>query len=557
MTVQTASLTMAEASTPVSGLTVVKGADKVDGIGLVFTAGDASDINIRQFAARIYVNTASTFLAASEDASPNGEVTTAYLYDGDTLLSSKTTSATAAAHDYGAVTFDGLDIDITAGSTKKLVIKYDVSDSLAATRYVAVGALASTVTAYDNEGNAVTVSSSDVNNYVLASEPDHYKILSTSGSLTMAQDSSTPDSAIVIAGTEDNVVSKVKFTATNENWTINKLRVIIDSDNDGVGDTTNESSISTINIAYGNTTKSGSLSGGYANFTDLGWVIEQDTEEILTISTNLSAINAAVNTTGRQIRLGVDEDDGFEAVGESSVTDTDLELGDVNAWGNVMYLRKSKPTVALATVGTTLTNGPTSMHSFTVAADAAGDIAVKKFSWDVLMSDYGSGNVLTATTWKLYKGNSVKTAISASFSDGSSTSTAATTGAAISVTASGTLVAEMATEEIIAAGTSQTFTLKATISNAVVNDSISTTLINDNNDLTAYVAGYVTNNDLELVQLHDGSTAASVDFLWSDKARGINHSSTYDQTTKKDWTDGYLIEIDVLPTNTVSLVFPS
>lgn len=552
MTIQAAALTMAEASTPVSGLTVVKGASKVDGIGIVFRAGDASDINIRQFATRIYVNSAATFLAAGEISS-SSVVTTAYLYDGETLLSSKTISATSATHDYGAVTFDGLDIDITAGSTKKLVIKYDVSDALSATRYVAVGVKETTVTAYDNEGDAVSVTDNDVNYYTDdTSVPDHYKILSTTGSLTMAQDSSTPDSAIVIAGTSDSVISKIKFTATNENWTINELRVIIDSDNDGVGDTTNESSIANVKIAFEDTTKTGALASGYADFTNLGWVIEKDTEEILTISADLSAIDPAINTTGRQIKLGIDEDSGFKAVGESSTTDTDLELGDVNAWGNVMYLRKSKPTVALASTGTTLNNGTVAMHSFTVAADAAGDIAVKKFSWDVQVSDYGTGGALTATTWKLYKGT---TAISTSFSDGTTTSSASTTGAAIPVTGTKVLVAEIATEEVIAAGTSQTFILKAAISNAVAHDSISTTLINDDNDITAYVAGYVTNSVLELVQLHNGTTAASVDFLWSDKARGINHSSTYDQTTKKDWTDGYLI--DVLPTDTVSLVFPS
>lgn len=554
-TVQTPALAMAEASTPVSGLSVVKGASKVDGIGIVFTAGDASAISIRQFSVRAYVNTANTFLDAGAVA-PTTYVTTVYLYDDvGTLLSSKTLSATTATgHDYGAATFSGLSISVPAGSTKKLVVKFDVNASLALAKYVAIGVGEATVTAYDSEGSAVDAAATNdgVNYYTSDSiVPTHYTYLKTGGSLTMVQDSATPDSDIVLAGTSDVVVSKIKFTATNENWTINKLRVKL-------GTYTNEGSISVVKIAYPGASATGYLSTtsgeSYVNFTGLGWVVEKDTEEVITISANLASIDPNLTTaTGREIKLGIDEDGSFEAVGESSTTTTDLALGDVDAWGNPMYLRRTKPTVALASDNdTVLNNGTETLHKFTVTADAKGDLAIKKFSWDVIVSDYGTGGVLTATTWQLYKGS---TAVSAAFSDGTTTTTFATTGAAVPVIASKTMVAEAETEIVVAAGTTETFSLKAAVTSAVVSDSISTTLINDNNDTSIFAAGYVTNTNLDLVQLHNGTSPAAVDFLWSDKARGVSHKYAYDQTTTKDWTDGYLIK--VLPTNTISLTFPS
>lgn len=529
MTVQASALTMSEASTPVSGLTVVKGAKKVDGIGLVFTAGDASAVNIRQFSARIYVNTASTFLKANEDTSPNGEVSTAYLYDGDTLLSSKTVSATSVSgHDYGAVTFDGLNVNVAAGATKKLTIKYDVGDSLAATRYVAVGVLASTITAYDSEGDTVTVTSSDVNYYTDdTSVPDNYTILSTSGSLTMAQDSSTPDSAIVLAGTNGVVVSKVKFTATNEDWTIDKLRVKLNT-------SANEGSISQVTIAYGNTTKSSALSSGYANFTGLNWTIAKDTNQVLTISADLATIDSNIATTGREIKLGVDWNSDFQAVGSSQTTKT--TIGSADVFGNAMYLRKSKPTVAAATADTSLVSKSDAIvHSFTVTADSSGPITVKKFKWDVNVGDINGGGELKVDTWKIYKSGST-TALSGLWSNGTTTST---TGVTPQLTnGSGYILVELDDEVEIAAGESKTFTLKARVQGVETNDTLGISL--DANGDTSNLTGGLINSDLEGVKLYDGTTQSSVEFLWSDEARGVYHTDSM-QSTYLDWSNGYLL----------------
>ena len=548
-TIQTPALTMAVASTPVSGLTAIKGASKVDGIGIVFTAGDASAISIRQFSVRVYVNTAATFAAGTEDNSPTGEATTVYLYDdaNGNLLASKTLSVTAAAHDYGAATFSGLNVSVPAGENKKLVVKFDVSSSLAAARYVAIGVAEDSVTAYDSASSSVTATDNDadtdgINFYTDADHvPTHYAYLDTGGTLTMAQDSSTPDSDVILAGATDVVMSKIKFTATKEDWTVNKLRVELAT-------TANESSISKVKISYPGGSDIGTLSGGYVKFTGLNWKIEKDTEEILTISVDLAAINQDIATTGRDLKIGLDcstAADDCEAVGTSSTVkgDANGELSDVD--GNSMYLRKSRPTVAMAALpSSSLIDGTKVINKFTVTADAAGAITMKKFSWNINVSD-NSGADLSLTSWKLYDtGN--PTALAGFWSNGTTTSTAGTVPLTKGASA---LIVELDDEIEIAAGATKTFELKATVAGSAQYDSVSSSLFNDIAD-TAVRTGGLADHATQGVQLED---SIPVDFLWSDKARGANHTDSY-QTTYDDWTNGYLIK--VLPTDTVSLVYP-
>lgn len=541
-TILASSLTAAVASTPATGLTAVVGSTNIEGVGVVLTAGDGSAMRITQLQTHVYISTVDeTFAYADESTDINGIVTAVKLYDGATLLSEKSLSDTSVlgGHDYGLATFDNLDINIAAGGIKKLVVKFDVLQGSSAC-WVAIDTLSANIITYDKDDNDVDATGA-VNAVSGAAEPNRYVIIAASGGLTMAQDAATPDSAIVIAGNSGVEVSKLKFTATNEDWTIDEFQVDLNTP-------ANEDVISAVYVTYPGGSASGQFTSGAAKFTNLDWLVEKDTEEVVSITVDFTALNPNLNQTGKEVKVGIGTSN-FKATGASGTTDTDVGT----AWGNEMYIRRSKPTVALASDNdTVLNNGTETLHKFTVTA-TGGDITLKKFTWDVVVSDYSTTGLL-ATSWKLYKGT---TAISTAFSNGITTSSASTTGGDIPLTNGNNhvLVAEPATEITIAAGATETFSLKATVTGAVVNDSISTTLINDNNDLTIFTRGYITDSVLELVQLHDGTSAASVDFLWSDRARGVNHTATYDTTAQKDWTDGFLI--DILPTNTVSLTFPS
>ncbi|MDA2936586.1 hypothetical protein MYX06_05205, partial [Patescibacteria group bacterium AH-259-L05] len=536
-TITAASVTPSLASTPVTALQYVIGASKIEGVGVVYTASDASAITLKQIGVRVYRNTAVLFAEGTEDASPQGEITSAYLYDGTTLLSTKTLSATAAtgAHDYGTATFDNLTVTVSKGSNKKLVVKFDV-DSSATAGYVAIGVPASAISAYDADGNDISSDVTvDINLVTAGTTPGRYAQVLAAGSLTVAADASSPDSDIVISGENDVVISKIKFTANDENWTVADLRVNLNT-------TANEGSIEAVKIAFPGGTATGFLAGGFVNFTGLAWTIEKDTEEILTISADLAVINPSIAETGREIQLGIDFDTGFEANGASQTQIT--TFGSADVFGNAQYLRKTQPTVTgLVLPSTTLINGTQVISTFSVAANAKGDVWLKKFSWDINVSD-----ITNVTSWALYQTGS-STAITGFWSDGTTTST---TGAVPLDNQAAVLEVELDTEEAVAAGTTKTFELKGVVTGASTADSISASLLNDDND-TVVATGGLIDHATEGVRL-DLSTDRAVDFLWSDKARGVDHTDSY-QNTFLDWTNGYLL--DTLPTPTKALTWPS
>ncbi len=553
-TMEASSLTAVVSSTPVTGLTVVKGATEVEGVGVNLTAGDASAISVKQLQVRVYVDdTSNSFLTANEDKTPKGEIIKVSLWDDATKLGEKSLTNTTAEPDYGLTTFDGLDVDITAGATKKLVVKFDVSSESEA-RWVAVAIPESGYSAYDSDDNAIATSGiGDVNSVSGSAEPDRYTIVTTAGSLTITQDSSTPVSDIVLAGTSDVVMSKIKFSAAREDWTVQELTV-------GLVTANNEGSITGISISYDSggitVTTTGQLSSGTARFTNMDWLILQNTEPLLTIKATFDDFDVDVATTGREFILGVDCDtaDNCKAVGSSQAIygDAGSELDDAD--GNPMYLRKTRPTVeGLALATSTLIPGTNVINKFNVTADSAGEVDLKKLSWNITISDSGS-DVLDFNGFKLYKDTS-GTAIPGVWAISSATTSTGTFGSTLTESSDGVLLFEPTAEISIPGGTTVLFTLKATATDVIKDTAgISVSLYNtndtdgSNDNLTGYLADHAT----ELVQLDNGSEY-TVDFLWTDRARGNYHDSGYEGNSYLDWTNGYLI--DILPTDTYSLYY--
>lgn len=542
------SLTSAAASNPTTP-SVVIGATNVDTLGATFTAGDGSDATIRQIGVRVFINKAATFLTANEnlDASdntvyPNAGVIKAALYDGSTLLGEKTlTNTTATAHDYGLATFSNLNVAVAKSGSKTLMVKLSYGASMADTIYVAAAVYGADVTAYDKDGNTITVST-NVNAVDGTNAPSRYVTVTTSGTLVMAQDGNTPDSGIVLAGTDNVITSKIKFTSTKENWTINKLRVKLNT-------TGNAGSVDTVYLSYPGGSATGTLnSSGYVNFTGLNWLVEKDTSEVLTISAKLKAIDPSATETGREIKLGVDYQNGFEAVGESMTTK--LDIGSADVFGNALYLRKTMPVVTVNSGTGNLTNGTLSFLQTTIAANSKGALTVSKLSFAVTTSDYSTAN-LYVTGWKLYDGSTELTHVV--WSDGTVTSSS---GAVIfgagGTGNSGTLVVALDAgyEKEIGAGSSKTFTLKGTVASAAVNDSVTVGLYGDN-DTTMYT-GDLKAHSTRLVDLLNATSNYAVDFCWSDEAKGSAHTDTRQSTYSADyadWSSGYLLSI---PTDTRS-----
>jgi len=206
------------------------------------------------------------------------------------------------------------------------------------------------------------------------------------------------------------------------------------------------------------------------------------------------------------------------------------DMGDL---GTNYVLYKTKPTVTRvgAANETILANGTQDLYRFSVAADNGGDVSLKGIVFNVQ-----SGNAaLVLDDFKLYKGNNDytdyvtigDTYVPANSFEGDGDFVPDTTAVEV------TLV--FTDEEIIAAGTSQNFTLKATVAGVAATYSITTYI---QQDATPVGAGLVaTDVGLGTTYALAIATDAKNDFVWSDRSYGdANHS-----LLTPDWINGYLV----------------
>ena len=140
----------------------------------------------------------------------------------------------------------------------------------------------------------------------------------------------------------------------------------------------------------------------------MNWVVEKDTSEVLTISADLNTFNLGA-TTGDEIKLGIDYNDGFEAVGDSATVKTAIDSASDDIWGNPMYIRKTVPTVSLASdsASGSFVPGWTEVGTFTFTADSAEDVELSsvKFTLETNGSTWRAD--LGTADFKLYDINNL------------------------------------------------------------------------------------------------------------------------------------------------------
>jgi hypothetical protein len=541
-TVRAAGVTTILSSTPVSGQ-VVKGAGNVEAIGIILSATDASAITVRQMQVKVFVNTSSTvasFPAAAESTTPRDSITQIKLYDGTTLLSAKTLSNVTSAHDYGLATFDGLNIVVDKGSTKKLVVKADVSSSITAAQKFAVEIPSAGITAYDADSNLLTVST-EVNTVTAGTIPSVYTTVLTGGSLTIVRDAASPVSGIVLAGTTGNTVSKFKFTAANEAFVVNKLQVDLST-------TASEGSITKVTASWPGGNKEGYLSQSAGTssvtFMSLGWAIAKDTSAVLDIKVDTKAVDQNQTETGRVIRADLDYYYNFEAVGESQTVKTAIDSASANVQGYAMYLRKAKPTITTTAYSAALMNQEVGLYQFSVKAEQE-PITLKQLGFDLTVYQ-GTTGTTTIGSLSFWKGSSQYTASDVNiqaFAVAPASMATTTTGVTTAVSNSVLILVGFKNDKEveIAAGETVTFTLKGVVSGIdQTGDSISIRLASEvagSSDVTGYVL-----RDGSSIPLSVGTgtnLGVYYNFIWSDKAKGVGHTSTEGATSGSlDWANG-------------------
>jgi len=352
--------------------------------------------------------------------------------------------------------------------------------------------------ALSGEGNGLVTS-----NTVTASSVALQDITIDTGSLTAVVDASKPDADIVLAGTTKVLMNAVKFTAQYEDFNVQEMTFISDG--------TVTSSVGAITLEYptqsGTGTAIGYMAGGSVTFTGLTLYVARDNTAVLkiyidvptlssgTISGGTGSINWDVSATYKHIGLGS---------GLTSTTGTNVSATDID--GNDMVVRKTRPTVSLVTLPNTVLGGGTQVASkFTVAADAKGSVELSTITWTVTTST----NATFSSPQLFISGN--PTALSASSTE---------------FTASG-LKISLTTPEQIAAASSKTYELKATIGGTLVTgDNVQTKLVADAATQTGTINALI------------GSRL----FIWSDMS-AVPHS-----TASADWASGLYVK--TLPSDT-------
>lgn len=457
--------------------TVVAGTNNVRLGSFVLSAGSSEGVN---------VNTITVALSAAEAAS----TTNLWLRDTSTgaqIGTVKNTPSTSNAY--------SVSVNVPASGTKTIdVVGNIISGSDA-------GPWTAQITA--NGTGSVTGSSATASSVTLQT------ITVGSGQLTVARSGSNPSNANVIAGGAQVKNGVFKFTAVSTSYTIQEVKIKVPN-----GAAT---SVTNVTIKYQDSTGStrtsqqalsvGTEAYATATFTGLTMYVPKDDTADLEVWVGVPTVSSGA-TTGTGISVVLDYNEGFKAQPAGGSVSTSVGSADLTSNGDsgkgTMYVKKSVPVIAqLANSGSPATTKP--IYKFTVTADSAGDIEIRKMNFNIATAGMTVSNVYL-------KNETTGTNVDESLApNGSGDVTVWSGGAQLSNTV-----------ETVGAGQTVTYGLYGTVAGWNSGDSLSVSLKEDTSATTSASS----------VTVHSNAG----NFIWSDRAV-LPHTST-----TPDWTNGYLVE---------------
>lgn len=284
------------------------------------------------------------------------------------LATNAALGVSAAANDNGVFVFTD-DFVVQRNSKLSVYLLADVSVAApnGATFFASLRNAAA-VNAMGNSSNVAIVARGNfpINGNVMT-------VVAGGGALTGAQEGS-PDSSIGVAGSSGVVMSRYKFSAVNEAFTITKLDVVGTTsartafvDHSGFRSFTGGNNVSRVGVTYpkrDGTTETiyAAMAGGKAQFSNLNFYVPKDGNATVTVLADLNSIDLGA-TSGVAVRLGLNENVGasnsFEARGEASAEIKDSNsvnalAGSANV--NPVVIRKTMPTVAKDATASTKLN---------------------------------------------------------------------------------------------------------------------------------------------------------------------------------------------------------
>jgi hypothetical protein len=640
MTVTANSLAVARASTPTSQ-TYVKGETAVPALGIALTSGDAGDITVKKLTVRVYGDKVGAPFAALVggagdalgDTAANKLVSSVTLYDGNdvvagpvnlTLVDVGGAAGYTAGTDYYKALFDNLNIAVAKGSTKNLVAKVKMLNTMTVTTYIAVDMNPiNDIVAEDSDANTITATGglpstvglfNCINDTTGGVNLRAIQTVVIAGTLS-ADSQGNPDKAIKLAGSTQQLAAKYKFSAQREAFTVNKL-TIIDEGAAGAGvfatpapgTAVNQITVKYPDINGVTQTKTGTLTGGVATLSDLGFYVNTGTTggtiEIYADVSNRGQAGGD-KVSGQGYRLGVasttypNTTSTFEAVGVASSTtinDTGAPATDIVTWSNEtsvnpFVVRTTVPTFTkVSGLSTTLSSGSDRrLYGFTVAADSAGAVSFGRFVFKI---DESIAAAPGLSKFKFWRGSTLLSGILTSgqraFIQDSVTGDVADPSVILATNASANIIVSFNQEEVVGAGESLTYYLDATIAGVAVagGESVDTRIATGDETTPVAVAagpGCVANwnnGNLNTGLVYDASLGgtcglflaatdlallapANRNVIWSDGSANdpVMHAyptvnagtgAVTTATGTYDWTNGYLLKINALAAHSLT-----
>lgn len=529
-TVKVPTLDVQLASTP-SSQTYVQGASDRALAGFSFRA-ISSDIKL---------STVKVTATSSTGTLTSGEVQNLALYKGSTKVSDVKSLDSSAL----TATFDNLSLTITKGATEVLTLRGNISANATDTDvyYFYIAAVnSSNISATDKDGNSATLSGTAANSGGTVS-----LTITTSGAVavTTAPDDVDSEAGIVIAG-QEQVLAKFRFTATNEDMTVNKMKILVAASDSATATTTataddapiiklyDGSTNTQVGAAAGYSVQASGDTAGIAVIESLGWVIPKDSNKTLTVKGVLNSVSGGADT-GTSLYVSVSASD-FEAVG-ASAKDTSITA----ATGNQKVVYKTKPTFASPTAASSkLTVGQIPVMKFKIKADGPEQIAWKKIQFKVSMTGATMSAVtaVPSTTGNVTLkevGASSNLNISSAFSGAG---VASTTQAAVVGGETGYVTLNLNSAQTISAGAEKEYELQLTFANVSGTVGAASVIANIYRTETTLVSATTVS---ALESTLDGDPS----FIWSD------YSVTAHTESTADWANGVLVKI--LPSSLITI----
>lgn len=527
-TVKTPQVDVQLAGSPTSQ-TVAAGAADVDLVGFAFKAV-ADDITLTSV--KVHASSSSGTLTSSE-------IVSLRLMDGSTVLGTKSLASDGNAF---SATFDGLNVVIPRGATKTLKVRGNIaSDAGANDHYYAYINAVTTGSINAKDSGGRSIASADITGTAANSDKAVVVRVASAGTVTsaVAPSDDEVDAGIVVAGGE-RVLAKFRFTAENENMTLNKLKILVNTTNSATATSTTSGKYVPRIKLFDGSTQIGAADGyvvaasgdnaGVVEIQNLGWVLPQDSTKTLVVKGVLASIDRIDRPMGQSLFAHL-QSSGFEAVGAAS-GDTDTTITARS--GNEKVVYASAPSFTSLTGPSQLS--ATNVFTFKLKADGA------KFAWKQVQFKV----VLTGATMSAVdanpgtNGNVTLKRVGASSnlniaSAFSSTSTSTGEQAAI-VGTTGYVSLLLNTEEEISAGAEQAYELTLpSVTQIDTGDQLQLSIQKTETTL-------VNATTLSDVRSSLGTaTDAAPSFVWSDTTAD-NTTAVHSDSTK-DWANGVYVKI--------------